>query len=202
MVRWPAAPAAVTAAKEWPRLSLGLHLDLGEWTHDDGAWVPRYERVRLADPASVAEEIDDQLRVFTELVGRAPSHVDSHQHVHLREPARRLVLDRAKRLGVPVRGAGGGATYQGFYGLDRNGRPIPEAISCDGFLAAATARPDELIEIGCHPAAQVDFDSMYAAERLVELRTLCDPRLIRALRDAGFALVSFDDVAASARVAG
>src|SRR4051794_10944670 len=38
MVRWSAAAAAVAAARRCPGLSLGLHLDLGEWSYCDGEW--------------------------------------------------------------------------------------------------------------------------------------------------------------------
>ncbi len=40
MVRWPAAAEAAAYARAHPRLSLGLHFDLAEWTHDRGTWVP------------------------------------------------------------------------------------------------------------------------------------------------------------------
>src|SRR5688572_28379081 len=43
MVRWPAAAAAASYARARPELSVGLHLDLGEWVLRDGAWVPLYE---------------------------------------------------------------------------------------------------------------------------------------------------------------
>ena len=40
MVRAPAAAEAAAAAHDHPRLSVGLHLDLGEWICRDGAWEP------------------------------------------------------------------------------------------------------------------------------------------------------------------
>src|SRR5206468_10377269 len=39
MVRWPATTDAVLAARDCPGLSLGLHLDLGEWACRNGQWV-------------------------------------------------------------------------------------------------------------------------------------------------------------------
>lgn len=195
MVRWPAAPSAVALAKRWSGASIGLHVDLAEWAYRDGTWRPAYERVPVGDANAVAAEIDAQLNAFVALVGRSPTHLDSHQHVHLKEPVRRLMLERAERFGVPVRGLVGDVQYQGaFYGLHHDGRPHPEAISYEGFLAAANMLPHGVIEVSCHPAAEVDFKSMYAAERLDELRTLRDPRLRAALSDEGFKLVSFHDL--------
>jgi predicted glycoside hydrolase/deacetylase ChbG (UPF0249 family) len=195
MVCWPDAPPAAASAKRWKGFSIGLHVDLGEWTYRDGDWRPYYERVPIGDDEAVAAEIDAQLNAFRALVGRHPTHLDSHQHVHLKEPVRHLMLERAERLGVPIRGLRGDVRYRGtFYGLHRDGKPQPGAISCEGFLHAASMPGDTLVEVGCHPAAEVDFESMYALERVDELRVLCDPRLRAALSEAGFELASFHDL--------
>jgi chitin disaccharide deacetylase len=195
MVCWPDAPAGVATAKAWKGFSIGLHLDLGEWALRDGTWQPHYERAPIADAGAVAAEIDAQLNAFRALVGRDPTHLDSHQHVHLKEPMRQLMLERAERLGVPIRGLRGDVRYSGsFYGLHRDGQPQPDAISCKGFLQAASIPGDTTIEVSCHPAAEVDFESMYSFERVDELRVLCDPRLRAALSVAGFELASFHDL--------
>lgn len=195
MVGWPSAPSAVASAKRWPGFSIGLHVDLGEWTYRGGAWRPTYARVPFGDVGAMAAEIDAQLDVFVALVGRPPTHLDSHQHVHRREPVRQLMLERAERLGIPARELVGSVRYCGaFYGLHPDNSPNPEAISYEGFLDAVTALPDDVIEVCCHPAADVDFESMYSVERLCELRTLCDPRLEAALSESGFTLASFHDV--------
>src|SRR5437899_6893534 len=61
MVRWPAAREAVNYARQHGALSLGLHLDLGEWTYRGSTWVPLYEVVPLDDSSAVAEEVSRQL---------------------------------------------------------------------------------------------------------------------------------------------
>lgn len=196
MVRCPDALPAAASARRWSGFSIGLHLDLGEWRNGDAGWQPYYERVSIADADAVAAEIDAQLNAFRALVGRDPTHLDSHQHVHLREPVRQLMLERGARLGVPIRGLLGDAQYRGaFYGQHRDGKPYPEAISREGFLAVASVPQASLIEVGCHPAAEVDFESMYGIERVRELEVLCDPQLRAALVEAGFELASFDDPA-------
>src|SRR5437016_4633169 len=87
MVRWPAAAAAAAYQRSRPKLSLGLHLDLGEWAYGDGNWQPLYQVVDQEDADAVRAEILSQLDAFRSIVGRNPSHIDSHQHVHLRGPA-------------------------------------------------------------------------------------------------------------------
>src|SRR5262245_29538363 len=103
MVRWPAAAAAAEYARAHPELSLGLHLDFGEWAYRDEAWVPLYQVVPPDDPSAAAAELARQLERFRALAGRDPTHLDSHQHVHREEPLRSLAAAAAERLGVPLR---------------------------------------------------------------------------------------------------
>src|ERR1041384_5283397 len=88
MVRQPAAAAAATDAASHPKLSVGLHLDLGEWVFQNGEWVILYSVVATDDPKAVGAETSHQLSQFRRLMGRNPTPLDSHQHVHRKEPVR------------------------------------------------------------------------------------------------------------------
>ena len=55
MVRWPAAAEAAEYARAHPELSVGLHLDLGEWAHRGGEWVCLYRVVPDGDAAGLAD---------------------------------------------------------------------------------------------------------------------------------------------------
>src|SRR5258708_5839654 len=103
MVRWPAAAAAAEYGCQHPDLSVGLHVDLGEWAYRDGTWAPVYEVAPLNDSTAVAEEVARQLAAFRRLLGREPTHIDSHQHVHREAPARSILTALARRLTVPLR---------------------------------------------------------------------------------------------------
>src|SRR5919112_5422834 len=117
MVRWPAAAEAAAYVREYPDLGLGLHLDLGEWAYRDGNWVPVYEVAPADDAAAVAEEVAHQLAAFRRLVGRDPTHIDSHQHVHRWESARSVLVEVARELAVPLRDCSPKFRYCGdFYG--------------------------------------------------------------------------------------
>src|SRR5437660_12094031 len=61
MVRWPAAREAAAYGQEHSDFSLGLHVDLGEWTCREGSWVARYEVVSLKDCQAVADEVARQV---------------------------------------------------------------------------------------------------------------------------------------------
>src|SRR5947209_10537262 len=78
MVRWPAAGEAASYGREHPEISVGLHLDLGEWICCDDDWIPLYEVVSLDDAGSVADEASRQLSSFCRLAGKPPTHIDSH----------------------------------------------------------------------------------------------------------------------------
>ncbi len=193
MVRWPAAAEAAEYARRHPQFGVGLHLDFGEWAYRDGNWARLYQVVDESDQAAVSAEIARQLDTFKRLVGRPPTHLDSHQHVHRKKPAS-VVLDIAGRLEIPVRDLTPSITYCGrFYGQDDRGVSYPECVSIEGLLEILAGLPSGVTEIGCHPAAVEDLDTMYRAERLVELETLCDPRVRTAIGELGIELRSFAD---------
>src|SRR6059036_2203155 len=68
LVYRPAAEQAATLGRACPALSIGLHLELDP-----------------CGPVGVPTELERQLARFVQLVGTAPTHVDSHHDVH-RDP--------------------------------------------------------------------------------------------------------------------
>lgn len=194
MIRQPAAAQAIDIAASHPNLDLGLHIDLGEWRFDGQAWSAVYQWVDDRDPAAVSTEVADQISSFIAIVGRPPTHLDSHQHVHQREPARTVIADWARRLDVPLR-HGESIRYEGrFYGQTTDGSPITDAISVDALVALLHDLPAGLSELCCHPAAQADLDTAYGVERLAELETLCHPDVRAALVEAGIDHLRFRDI--------
>lgn len=191
MVRQAAAPAAAERAGEFPRLAIGLHLDLGQWDYVNGEWIQAYSRCDTESAAGVEAECRAQLDLFRSLLGRDPTHLDSHQHVHNSEPVAAVATAIAAELGVPLRGRQ--IRYEGgFYGQDGRGEPYPETISPASLAGLVRALPPGWSEIGCHPAAG-PVPSSYDRERLVELATLRDPAVRAAIADAGVELRSFAD---------
>ena len=192
MVRARAAEGAADYGRRRPELSVGLHLDLGEWVYRDDAWRTVYEVVALRDAAALAEETFRQLAVFRSLLGRDPTHIDTHQHVHREDPLRSLLRDVSNLLAVPVRELTPSVRYCGrFYGQDGRGRPYPDAIGVESLIAILASLPAGVTELGCHPALGLDFESPYGAERELECGALCDPRVRAALERESIELRSF-----------
>jgi chitin disaccharide deacetylase len=195
MVRWPTAPEAAVYSREHPNLSLGLHVDLGEWAYRDEAWVPLYEVVPVEDPAAVADEVSRQLSTFRRLVGKDPTHIDSHQHVHLRKSVRPVLVEIARDLAVPLRHYSSEIRYFGdFYGQTAEGLPLPYAISVDGLIKILEALPPGISELSCHPGEADDLATMYRSERLEEVKALSNPRIRAAISTLKIELCSFSNI--------
>jgi predicted glycoside hydrolase/deacetylase ChbG (UPF0249 family) len=185
---------AVDYALAHPALGVGLHVDLGEWFYRDGAWHPRYERVCLEDGGEVARELASQLDAFQRLMGRAPTHLDSHQNVHLREPARRCFIEAARRWNISLRACTPGLHWRGdFYGQTVEGLPYPQAIRPESLLRILETLPEGVTVLVCHPGEGADLDTTYLLEREIEVATLCDPRVRAALASGGVVLRSFQE---------
>ena len=195
MVRWPDAKAAAGYARMHPAFSVGLHLDLGEWICTEGEWQPLYEVVDTANEIALRNEVANQLTVFRSLVGKNPTHIDSHQHTHLTEPARSIVAGIANELGCPLRSCARDITYVGsFYGQTAEGLTLPELISVDGLIKIMRELPEGVCELGCHPGFAKLVHTMYRDERAQEVQVLCDARIKSVIAEFGIELISFAEI--------
>jgi chitin disaccharide deacetylase len=187
MVRRQAAKDAAVYASEHSGISVGLHVDLGEWIFRDGSWAAVEE---VSGP--LEEEVERQLAEFVRLVGRQPTHVDSHQHVHREEAVRSVLAGVARDLGIPLRGHDARVRYCGsFYGQSATGDPLHTAIGVESLVDLLAALPAGVTELGCHPGIGADQDCPYGRERAIELEALCDPRVRDALLTNNIKLSSF-----------
>jgi chitin disaccharide deacetylase len=184
MVRQPEARAAAALAAQLPELGVGLHVDLGEWIEEEnGDWIPVYRWIDPADALAVEAEVESQLDLFEALVGRSPTHIDSHQHAHREEPLRSILGRAAKRLRVPLRHHSQFRYRGDFYGSG--------AIGVGALRRIIASLPPGATEICCHPAATADAPSRYREERVVELASLTDPRVADAVAAGAVTLTNF-----------
>jgi predicted glycoside hydrolase/deacetylase ChbG (UPF0249 family) len=195
MVRMTAAEEAVAYARDDGSMSLGLHVDLGEWSLRDYEWVPVYEVVPLEDHEAVAAEVRRQLESFRRLTGRDPTHLDSHQHVHDDDVPATVVRELAGELDVPLRNHDPRVRYRGdLYGRAPGGETVANAISVENLIEIIRGLPEGITELGCHPGEGADVESEYREEREAEVRVLCDPRVRETIESEGVALCTFSDL--------
>jgi predicted glycoside hydrolase/deacetylase ChbG (UPF0249 family) len=192
MVRWPAAVEAAEYARSRPGLSLGLHLDFGEWVFQDQNWTPVYSVVPLDEVVALRIEVLRQLAVFRALTGGNPTHIDSHQHAHLREPAHSVVLDAVLELRIPVRDCNPDVRHCGhFYGQTAEGSPYVAGVTSDALIEILSELPPGVTELGCHPGEGEVPNTTYIGERAIEVKALCDAKVRSALIEMGIELCGF-----------
>jgi predicted glycoside hydrolase/deacetylase ChbG (UPF0249 family) len=189
MVTGTAIAEAVELSHDHPDLAVGLHFDvLGE---DD---EPGYD---LDNVAAVRDEFARQLADFRRLFGRPPTHVDSHRHAHMKPHLLPVFKKMVAPLGVPLRGDGRVKFTGGFYAQWEwkvTDLSHVSVAALQGILRNEMA--DGWNEVSCHPGyVTPDFQSIYLAERAVEVKTLTDPAIKRCLAELGYRLVSYAELA-------
>jgi chitin disaccharide deacetylase len=216
MVTSPAIEHGAWLATRFPALPIGLHfvlswgkplsplpclvnaqgeLDKDIWQKSEGSLLVESE---------IIQELHQQFDRFVTLFGRAPSHIDSHHHVHMLPTIYPLVETFARQQGIPLR-------------IDRDevrrhGLTVTDALSCERFdsrfygeqltrewllqlLDDADEQGASSLEIMCHPAF-IDLDvqrSSYNLPRLTELAILTDPALPALIAERGYRLCSYRD---------
>lgn len=191
MVRQKGLSDAAAYCQNNRTLGVGLHVDLGEWRLVSGEWIQAYEVVPLHDAEAVEREITHQIRRFEEALGRKPTHLDSHQHVHRREPVRGIMERLAGQLGIPLRGFSTIYSCGAFYGQLESGVSEKWMIGAENLVRILHELPADKNEVSCHPGFADDIDSDYSEERALEVSALCDPRVLAAVGAEGIRLVTF-----------
>jgi chitin disaccharide deacetylase len=184
MVGMPGTEEAARLAGRCPLLSVGLHAVLPE------------EVVQVADRAYVCRTaLEDQMSAFAALVGRLPTHLDSHHHVHQRPGLLPHFQAVADGFGIPLRAFSGVRYSSRFYGR-WNGATHPEQVSAESLVAIIEADvTDGVTELACHPGLpDPTLVSSYTLERTLELSTLCAPEVLHFIEDSEMKLVGFAEV--------
>ena len=144
-------------------------------------------------------ELGSQIDAFRKIMGRFPTHLDTHHHVGRHEPILDLVLDFARALKVPVRSQDAtvraAARGLGLRTPDHfMGESGPEPYwSRERTLEHLAALPAGLSEFMTHPG-YFDDDlaySRYGRQRETELAGLTDPDVRRAVESQGVRLAHF-----------
>jgi predicted glycoside hydrolase/deacetylase ChbG (UPF0249 family) len=147
-------------------------------------------------------ELGTQIDVFRQVMGRFPTHLDTHHHVGRHEPIQRLVLEFARAIKVPVRSQDdevrAAARRLGLKTPDHFvGESGPQPCwTAERVLAELRALQGGVTEFMTHPG-YYDEDlaySRYGKQREVELAGLTDPRAKQVIAEEGIRLAHFGNL--------
>jgi chitin disaccharide deacetylase len=186
MVNMPASQEGARLARDLPGLSVGLHVNLTDASGRALVDLKTGERCRAV--------LHDQLRSFRELMGRPPTHLDSHHNLHRNRRLLPYFLEAADRYGLPLREHSPVRYFSGFYG-QWAGETHLEQISVQGLIGLVESEISAgVTELSCHPGyCDPQLRSSYRMEREVELRTLCEPAVRAFFSARRIRLVNFGE---------
>ncbi len=217
MVNSPDVQHAASLSQLYPGLKIGLHFVL---THGHpltamsslvnergelGKWLWERAESGLLSMDEIHDELVSQYDRFMAVFGKAPTHIDSHHHVHMLPQIYPLVEAFAQSRAIPLRIGRQEVERQdiplrydrstewfdaGFYG---------ESISETLFLQVldrADQRGAKSVEMMCHPAFldNTILASKYCYPRLAEVDVLTSPGMKNAIAERGYRLGSFLDL--------
>ncbi|HET8647582.1 MAG TPA: carbohydrate deacetylase [Vicinamibacteria bacterium] len=214
MVNHPAARAVPELSARHPGLGIGLHVALtGGVPASPREHVPSLvdgqgrlpsapDGLAGAQAEHVLAEARAQLRRFREIMGREPTHFDSHHHSHRRPVVLEALLTLAWETGLPVRNV----SEEAGRTLARENVPTTDRF-VDGFydqgatmenlLRILVEVPPGTTELMCHPA-RVDDElrgsSSYADSRERELALLTDREVRQQVQALGIRLIHFGEL--------
>ncbi|MDN8600038.1 chitin disaccharide deacetylase [Citrobacter sp. S2-9] len=216
LVNGDAIDHAVQLSREVPELAVGMHfvLTLGKpltqmpgLARDGrlGKWIWQMAEEDELPLDEISHELECQYQRFIELFGKAPTHLDSHHHVHMFPQIFPRVAHFAAQQGVALRIDRQTVfkdtdlpmvlrSPQGF-SSEFYGEAISESLFLQ-VLDASAGRGESSLEVMCHPAFVDNTlrQSAYCYPRLTELDVLTSPSLKNAIAERGYRLGSFLDV--------
>lgn len=214
LVNRPVDPALIEAL-ESSRLGVGLHMNLtlgppvapatrvASLVDGEGRFVrDAREAARRARPDEARIELGMQIDEFRRIMGRFPTHLDSHHHVGRLEPILELVLDFARAIKVPVR-----TQDPEVRAMARKlalktpdhfmGESGPDAYwSSERVLGHLRDLPGGVTEFMTHPGYYDDdlSYSRYGQQRETEMTGLTDPEARTLIEREGIRLIHFGDL--------
>ena len=187
MVTGRAVAEAVSMSRDHPELAVGLHWDVWGEENEGG--------FDINNVPAVHDEFHRQVDEFYRLLGRMPTHVDSHRHAHLRGELLAVFRELVEPLGVPLRYDSQVRCVASFYAqwewmvtrLEYVSVPVLQSLLHEEVSEGWT-------EFLCHPGyVSPDFMSVYLTERETEVHTLTDLRIRCTIEQLGICLVSYAD---------
>jgi len=218
MTNAPQAEVAGALARATPTLDVGVHLvvtfnrptgDVSRYrslVDKDGRFFRPTELLsRHIDREEALLEYRAQYRRARKLLGRAPTHLDTHHWVHDHPALEWAIGELARETGAAARihsdEQRDRLRARGVRTPDHFAREFQHEgkVGVDPLLALLErlATQGGVTELMCHPGEADESmakKSGYSRERPIELATLIDPRVRSAITDLGITLATFADL--------
>ena len=213
MANAPGAGHGAALARETPTLDVGVHLvltfarpltdpsRLRSLVRPDGSFGrPSELLARDLDRDEALVEYRAQYSRAREILGREPTHVDTHHWVHDHPALSWALCELARETGAAARTHDtkqrDAYRARGVRTPDRFIRAFhgEEHIDVDSLVSIVARVQDGVSELMCHPGEadpELLAGSGYARERERELATLTDVRVRDALERGGVTLTTF-----------
>jgi len=188
MVYAKAAEQGVILTKKFPKLGVGLHFQIGK--EELGVLNQQVNKaLAIATIEKTKEEFTKQVKLFSELTGKLPDHIDGHYHIHKLPLIYPYISKFAKRNNIPLRDDGVNFIRTFFNMKDE------KVISSDALIKILRDLPDGISELMCHPAKFTDdLDSSYKQQREVELKSLTSDKVIELVKELGIKLINWSEI--------
>lgn len=207
MTNMPEVVHALELIKDNPGIGVGIHLvltagkplskDVSSLVDENGVFRRLSEELSYVKSEEVERELTAQIERFYSF-GIAPTHIDSHHHVHMYTNIYPIVEKLAEKYKLPIRKIDMlERDFQrtiktteifsyNFYGEGINSESLVSILEqCEGCESA---------EIMCHPA-YVDYDlinrSSYNIQRAKELYVLTDARIMETIKERNIELINY-----------
>ena len=209
MVTMPEVEHGLLLARDCPDLGIGLHLnctlgkpltDCKSLIKDNGDFYKPKENPNqdLFDEEEIYREFSAQYELFVRLVGRKPTHVDSHLYAHQVYPkAKAAAIRLADEKGIAIREFRSGSHKQAvFYGdfKWKDGDTV-EQLKEKLVGEDTPILSSEVTELMCHPA-YIDNSlftlSTYTIGRIKELEILTSEEVKSFIRKNNIELINFN----------
>jgi lipopolysaccharide biosynthesis glycosyltransferase len=186
---------AAILARKHPKLGIGLH-----FIADNFYTGPLFD---LDNKKAVSDELNRQYKKFTKLVGKKPTHLDSHHHIHLRKNILPIFINFSKKNRLQLRNTGKIKYIGNFYGQTYDDKlrphPIHGCISLESLEKIIRSLPEGTTELGCHPGfITPNLKDPYNKERKLELGVLQNKDLKREIERLGIKIINFSNLKYSA----
>lgn len=216
MVNMPFASQAALMAKDYPNLGVGLHFTLTAGkpvlspqevptlVDENGKFHSQHwhlENIKaqndLLNYDEVYKELEAQLKLFIQLNGHLPDHVDSHHGSAFYPKVYLQTQKLIEAYDLPVRI--NTSTVESQYERPTFTRLFyDEGVTLEFFLNdLADMKNQDLVEMMCHPAFVDEYlytNSSYNINRTKELSILCSTEVKNWIKDNNIHLINYKDL--------